>query len=358
MICWERRPTLRNFREASNRVLLMTGRGIKLTAAQATVVAASLALVSAGIGGVIQGWANLKLERQKFEFSVIQKTIELPNREDQIRNLKFYLNAGFLSDPDGKIGKMEDSELPSSTPTLLGGVPSSLTEWPWLVSVFSVGRFICNGTLIAPRMVLTTALCVGGGEPSNYTVVTATDDGKYFRIGRRIPVTRIDAHPAFSEDTFKNDIAILELGSALPPPFVTLSGRKSRDQKVGVLTLVGTFDFRSELGKLTQSPIQIADDATCAQRFRGHFEPEGSICAGFEGGGFSACPGSGSAGAPLVVFDGTSRKYQIGIVSLADECRPGALYGVYTRLSLYADWIKQIVPDVHIDPMTEVKQQN
>jgi hypothetical protein len=248
--------------------------------------------------------------------------------------------------------------LPSSTPpTVLGGASSSIADWPWLVSVYTAGQFICNGTLIAPRMVLSTALCVARGQPTDYEVATATDDGKYIRIGRPIPVTKIVVHPAFSKDTKRNDIAILELSMALPPPFTTISAQRSADPKAGTLALVAAFDFRSQQGNLLQSAIPIVDDATCAARHGDKSAPEGTICAGFEGGGASACPGTGSAGGPLVVLSGAGRKYQIGIVSLGEDCSvPGAAYGVYTRVSSYADWIKQVVPNVLSEPMTEVKR--
>ena len=205
---------------------------------------------------------------------------------------------------------------PQMTPTVLGGVRSSVADWPWLVSVFTAGQFNCNGTLIAPGMVLSVAHCVAGGQPTNYEVATATDDGKYLKIGRRIPVTKIVVHPAYSEDTGKNDIAILELGMELPPPFATISAQRSADPKAGTLALVGTIDFRSKRGNLLQSSVPISDDATCAAKSA----PEGTICAGFEHGGAGACEGTGSAGGPLVVFSGAGRKYQIGIVSEAD-CR-------------------------------------
>jgi len=104
----------------------------------------------------------------------------------------------------------------ASSPTVLGAVSSSIADWPWLVSVFRAGgRFVCNGTLIAPRMVLSAANCVG--DSANNEVATATDDGKYLKIGRRIPVTKVFVHPAYSEVTWKSDIAVLELDTELPP---------------------------------------------------------------------------------------------------------------------------------------------
>lgn len=127
------------------------GRGIRFTSAQAAVAGAVLALLSAVIGGLIQGWvtrdveagksqalisvedlkarANIELERQKqeaaerldrakFETTLILKATEAAKREDQVRNLKFFLNAGFIRDPDGKIAKMDDGAYPSSPPVV------------------------------------------------------------------------------------------------------------------------------------------------------------------------------------------------------------------------------------------------
>jgi secreted trypsin-like serine protease len=206
-------------------------------------------------------------------------------------------------------------------------------------------------------MVLSTALCVARGQPTNYEVGIATEDGKYVGIGRRIPVTKILVHPAFSEDTVKNDIAVLELGIALPPPFATISAQRSADPKVGTSALVAALDFQSQPGNLLQSAIPIVDDATCSARYGHKFALEGTICAGFARGGAIACPGTGSAGGPLVVFGGAGRKYQIGIVSLGEDCsKPGAAYGIYTRVSSYVDWIRKVAPNVATEPMTEVKK--
>jgi secreted trypsin-like serine protease len=290
------------------------------------------------------------LEQSKAEAARILEVVKTNNPDKAATNLKFLIDTGLISDqnvskqvqayldtrkPGEGVTLPTNQDLPSSTPTLLlAGAPSSVAEWPWLVLLLKAGHFICNGTLIAPRMVLTTASCVTGREPNDYEVATATDDRKSFRIDKRIPVIKATAHPAFSVNTFKNDIAILELGIELPPPFAKISAPRAADKKVGVLAVIGIFDFNSEPNKLTQSATQIADDATCARRFRGVFESEGFMCVGSEFGRFSVCSGTGSAGAPLVVFNGESRKYQIGILSLGERCGPGAsFYGVYTRVS-------------------------
>ena len=46
-------------------------------------------------------------------------------------------------------------------------------------------------------------------------------------------------------------------------------------------------------------------------------------------------------------------KYQVGIVSAADCHEPETAYGIYTRISSYADWIKQVAPNALSEPTTE-----
>lgn len=70
----------------------------------------------------------------------------------------------------------------------------------------------------------------------------------------------------------------------------------------------------------------------------------GQICAGHVRGAKDSC--QGDSGGQLVAFDTNGCPYQIGIVSWGDECAKKRAYGVYTRVSAYATWIKQYVPDV------------
>jgi S1-C subfamily serine protease len=134
------------------------GRGIRFTSGQATVAAAVIALLSAVIGAGIQGYvtrgveadknkaqiavedlkakANISLEKQKqeaaeqldrakFETTLILKATEAPKREDQVKNLKFFLNAGFIHDPGEKIAKMDENAYPS-TPVLEAPTPADI----------------------------------------------------------------------------------------------------------------------------------------------------------------------------------------------------------------------------------------
>jgi hypothetical protein len=186
------------------------GYGLRFTAAQATVAAAVLALISGTAGAVIQALmtkdveasksgalikieeikakANIELERQKqdaaerldrlkFETSLIAKATESVNREEQIRNLKFYLSAGFLKDEEGKISRMDVRDFPSSPqPEMrpvreLASVTALPTDDPIRESARPVGMIatraegslpvgICTGWIISANYIITASHCV------------------------------------------------------------------------------------------------------------------------------------------------------------------------------------------------------
>ena len=202
---------------------------------------------------------------------------------------------------------------------------------------------------------MSAASCVDHGAPADYEVGTVADDGDHLKVRRRIPVSKIDINPAYtpwySGHAPKNDIAILELGMELMQPFSTISGQRSSDPKFGTLALVATIDFRSEPGTLLQGSVVTWNNIACAAGLQAN-EAEEIICAGSEHGRTGVCPGTGSAGGPLAVFSSEGIKYQVGFVSAA-VCGTQGAYGIYTRISSYADWIKQVAPDARSEPAPE-----
>ena len=75
-----------------------------------------------------QGQGNLKLERQKFESTLIVKAIETGDQNVAAKNLLFLLHLGLISDPNGKIAALQAN--PSQAPVLPstnGTVPVPIT---------------------------------------------------------------------------------------------------------------------------------------------------------------------------------------------------------------------------------------
>jgi hypothetical protein len=173
---------------------------IGLSPAQTTIAGAVLALVSGVAGALITAWssqsietgksltslqieelrtkgnldierskqlATESLERKKFETSLILEAIKTSSRVDAIRNLKFFVAAGFVSDPDGKIARLSDESLPSiSTPSQeSAGRALRATGTIHVVSP-SEGKFVCTGVGISPQHVVTVNFCITGCDPS------------------------------------------------------------------------------------------------------------------------------------------------------------------------------------------------
>jgi len=84
---------------------------------------AFVGLLGTGVGAVLQGYWNTKLEREKFEFTLIQKALENADKTEAGRNLMFLLQAGLLSQFDGK--KIEAlASKPEQLPSFFGQMGS------------------------------------------------------------------------------------------------------------------------------------------------------------------------------------------------------------------------------------------
>jgi secreted trypsin-like serine protease len=92
---------------------------------------------------------------------------------------------------------------------------------------------------------------------------------------------------------------------------------------------------------LLMAKVPYADRAACnaADAYNGRIT-EGMICAGFKEGGVDSC--QGDSGGPLVwrTQDGP---FLVGVVSYGEGCARRLRYGVYTRVSAYRAWIKNVV---------------
>lgn len=106
--------------------------------------------------------ATEALEKSKFETQLILEAIKTPSRSDAIRNLKFFVSAGFVSDPDGKIAKLSDERLPSISLPSQESASRALraTGSIWTVSEGGGSKQTCTAVSISPHHVVTASFCV------------------------------------------------------------------------------------------------------------------------------------------------------------------------------------------------------
>ncbi|MFB2937623.1 hypothetical protein ACE1B6_20435 [Aerosakkonemataceae cyanobacterium BLCC-F154] len=77
-------------------------------------------LIGTALGAILQGYSTLQLERQKFEFTLIQKTLEAPTQDQAAKQLIFLVNSGVIISLDSeklkKIAQTDPTQLPVLVP--------------------------------------------------------------------------------------------------------------------------------------------------------------------------------------------------------------------------------------------------
>lgn len=78
----------------------------RITPALLTIMVTLIGILGTLIGSYVQGSSNQRLEKLKFESELITKVVTSGDLTQNKRNLKFLLDAGFISDPDHRISAL------------------------------------------------------------------------------------------------------------------------------------------------------------------------------------------------------------------------------------------------------------
>ncbi|XP_049762263.1 trypsin alpha-4-like [Schistocerca cancellata] len=218
---------------------------------------------------------------------------------------------------------------------LVGGTDTTITEYPWQLSVIFEGSLRCGASVISSNWALTAAHCIDGLSASMLTVRA----GSSYRNsgGTVLDVAQAIKNKLYYAINVDYDIAVLQpaepfpLGSDVQPVSLPEAGY---DPPSGLAVTVTGWGRIASGGSaptvLQKVDISVIDRTTCQDIFFGvNMVTKRMVCAGEAGK--STC--DGDSGGPLV-----SGSTQIGIVSWGNTpCQESG--AVFTNVGELRSWV-------------------
>ena len=261
------------------------------------------------------------------------------------------------------------------TARIVGGQESEVNEYPWQVALYNSPKLsypACGGSLISDLWILSAAHCIGDTVPGDWTARLGEHDLSTTEESDHVdaPIILIVQHPQYDPNyngflhTPNFDLALFKMGKAINfltqtqirPICLPNLDRMSYEHSVAIVTGWGATDFEDKPSSLMEVNVTVLSIDACKNDL-GYSKDQISeqmLCANVDGGGKDACKGdSGNntynqifdkfeiIGGPLITQRVGGSYELIGVVSWGKGCGNADYPGVYARVTMQLDWIKE-----------------
>ncbi|XP_054537286.1 mannan-binding lectin serine protease 1 isoform X1 [Pan troglodytes] len=285
--------------------------------------------------------------------------------------------------------------LPSLVKRIIGGRNAEPGLFPWqaLIVVEDTSRvpndkWFGSGALLSESWILTAAHVLRS-QRRDTTVIPVSKEHVTVYLGLHdvrdksgavnSSAARVVLHPDFNIQNYNHDIALVQLQEPVPlgphvmpvclprlepegpaPHMLGLVagwGISNPNVTVDEIISSGTRTLSDVLQYVKLPVVPHAECKTSYESRSGNYSvTENMFCAGYYEGGKDTC--LGDSGGAFVIFDDLSQRWVVqGLVSWGgpEECGSKQVYGVYTKVSNYVDWVweQMGLPQSVVEPQVE-----
>ncbi|XP_040183404.1 trypsin-3-like [Rana temporaria] len=223
---------------------------------------------------------------------------------------------------------------------IINGYECARYSQPWQVYFTVLGDQWCGGSLISSRWIISAAHCY---QPPQYLTahLGEHDVSKQEGTEQRIRVEKAIKYSSYNSKTLDYDFMLVKLAEPAqfnqyvqPIPIATSC------PTVGSQCLVSGWGNTRIIGVQYATNLQCLDlpvlsDSSCKASYPNQITTN-MFCAGYMEGGKDSC--QGDSGGPLVC---NGELY--GVVSWGKNCAERGFPGVYNKVCIYSNWIKNIM---------------
>uniref|UniRef100_H3C4L9 complement subcomponent C1r n=2 Tax=Tetraodon nigroviridis TaxID=99883 RepID=H3C4L9_TETNG len=247
---------------------------------------------------------------------------------------------------------------------IIGGNVAQANSIPWQV-LLSISGNRAGGMVIADRWILTAAHVLTSGG----STVLANSVRIYMGLNTvedplpsHVNPTSIHIHPEYNNPNlmdFNNDIALIKLqdpvtfSESVMPVCLPGDGSALVTGDIGVVSGFGITNEQKRrilTNRLKYVSLPVVDQGKCnasviEEKNKKPDTPsltDNMFCAGLPEGGKDSC--QGDSGSPFTISH-DNRAWAAGIVSWGIECGRQGVYGVYTSVTKYLDWINKTMQE-------------